>query len=209
MKIRILLYITPKFKWKYIVNWLISVWTRSKYSHAEVWTAGKDGKFVSELTPYYPCLEHKCCLHHVTHPCEGCGRVAGNPIMGTCWTATMRGDANGTVKRPASEVLDKPERWVYFEIEMDDDEFGDMEHWMTVQVLVNKGYSKWDLLKFLSPIHFPDNERNICSEFVNNALYYAEIIEKKGIISPKKLHKKLIKLGYKQTSLSSNPKKGI
>lgn len=23
-----------------------------------------------------PC-EHKGCLNHVTHPCEGCGRVAG------------------------------------------------------------------------------------------------------------------------------------
>lgn len=23
-----------------------------------------------------PC-EHKGCLHHITHPCEGCGRIAG------------------------------------------------------------------------------------------------------------------------------------
>lgn len=24
-----------------------------------------------------PC-EHKGCLHHNTHPCEGCGRIAGH-----------------------------------------------------------------------------------------------------------------------------------
>lgn len=31
---------------------------------------------VSSLRPDEPCL-HPGCLSHVTHPCEGCGRIAG------------------------------------------------------------------------------------------------------------------------------------
>jgi len=42
---------------------------------------------VSELRPYYgsdlpdgvPC-KHPGCLAHITHPCEGCGRVGGRRI---------------------------------------------------------------------------------------------------------------------------------
>lgn len=34
---------------------------------------------VSELRDGDPC-DHPGCLHHVTHPCEGCGRVAGRSV---------------------------------------------------------------------------------------------------------------------------------
>lgn len=27
-----------------------------------------------------PC-DHPGCLHHITHPCEGCGRIAGRPRL--------------------------------------------------------------------------------------------------------------------------------
>ena len=31
---------------------------------------------IARLRPNQPC-RHPGCLHHVTHPCEGCGRIAG------------------------------------------------------------------------------------------------------------------------------------
>jgi len=184
---RILFYVTPKFKWKYLANWLISVWTRSKYSHCEIhdprreWVSATKQK---EMFERYDSLLKK------------------NVPVGTMHTATMRGEDNGTVCRPASEVLTHPENWRYIEIEIENDTaFAAGMAYMDYQVKINKGYSRWDLLKFISPIHFPDNKRNICSEFCHNFLYYVGIFKKKGIVSPKKLHKKLTKLGYKAFKL--------
>lgn len=179
--IRALFYKTPKFKFKYWVNWLISIRTMSKYSHCSIWTPKEDGFFdddfiVPKLTYY----------------------------QGTCYTSTMRGDDNGTVKRDASLVLDHPERWEYVEIEMHSEFHKCIVEWMDEQVEANKGYSKWDILKFISPIHFPDTKRNICSEFVNNALCVSNVFGEDGwgIISPKAVLKKLLKCGYKVRSLS-------
>lgn len=28
-----------------------------------------------------PCGRHRNCLSHVTHPCEGCGRIRGYPVQ--------------------------------------------------------------------------------------------------------------------------------
>lgn len=33
-----------------------------------------------ELRDGEPC-DHKGCLHHISHPCEGCGRIAGKTIQ--------------------------------------------------------------------------------------------------------------------------------
>jgi len=33
-------------------------------------------EWIANLRPDEPC-DHRGCLHHVTHPCEGCGRIAG------------------------------------------------------------------------------------------------------------------------------------
>jgi hypothetical protein len=177
-KIRVLFYVTPKFKWKYRINWLISLWTRSKYSHCEIHTPDANEQFgVMWVDGHYE-------------------------AFGDMYTSTMRGDHNGTVKRPASEVLDKPEHWEYIEVEACDSGYAYMVHWMDDAVACNKGYSMWDLLKFASPIHFPDNNRNICSEFCNDALWYILCDWKGGIISPKKLHKKLSKLGYETKELA-------
>jgi hypothetical protein len=108
----------------------------------------------------------------------------------------MRGEDNGTVKRPACEVLKNPGRWDYIEVEMEECYHTDMLWYMEMQVSINKGYSIRDILKFVSPIHFPDNKRNICSEFVNNALCVADIFSNAGIISPKAVYKRLITKGY-------------
>lgn len=34
-----------------------------------------------ELRPDEPC-SHRGCLAHVSHPCEGCGRIAGQYVSG-------------------------------------------------------------------------------------------------------------------------------
>jgi hypothetical protein len=182
-KVRILLYKTPKFKWKYIVNWLISIRTWSWWSHIEIWTTGTDGDFA------YP----------PQNPRTDWAYEKG--FYGTCWTSTMRGEDNGTVKRPANEVLDHPENWDYIEIELEDHKYDNLITLMQIEVEGNEGYSKWDLLKFISPIHFPDNDRNICSEFVDYMLFQVDIFRKYGIVSPGKVAKKLIRLGCKVGSL--------
>lgn len=176
-KIRILGYVTPGFKWKYRVNWLISAWTLSKYSHVEIWTPDQN-----EFVNPYSC---------------------GLQVVGTCYTATMRGEDNGTVKRDASLVLDHPEHWEYIELEISDELYDKLIIWMDFQVATNLGYSKWDLLKFLSPIHFPDDHRNICSEFVGNALYVIRVFSDWGIITPKEVFKRLIARGHKPMKLRS------
>lgn len=42
---------------------------RERKLRAKLWDIETPSEFV-------PC-KHPGCLHHVTHPCEGCGRIAG------------------------------------------------------------------------------------------------------------------------------------
>ena len=174
-KIRILLYRTVwKLKLKYFFNWLISIRTLSKWSHIELWEPDSGTPML-----WYDYYE----------------------FTGECYTSTMRDEANGTVKRDASEVLIHPENWSYIEIEINETDYKMMMDYMENEVYLNQGYSKWDILKFISPVHFADNKRNICSEFVNNALFFACVFEIKGIVSPAKVAKKLTKLGYETKPL--------
>ena len=108
-----------------------------------------------------------------------------------CWTSTMRDEDNGTVKRDADSVLCHPENWDYKEITIFDRQYNSLMAYAEREVFYNEGYSKWDLLKFLSPWHFADDSRNICSEFVNNALVAGRILTDKGIVSPGKVNSKL------------------
>lgn len=179
--IRALFYITPKFKWKYIINWAITIWTWCWYSHCELWTPNEKGQFVHP-TVYTWCLKP-------------------SDRYGTCYSSTMRDDDNGTRSADASLVLKHPENWCYFEIAVTDEQYALLVTWMEYQVKRNKGYGKWDLLKFIMPIHFPDDLRNICSEFLNNGLCTIAILKDWGIINPKKAYKKLIKAGYKAKPL--------
>ena len=174
-KIRLACYKTPwQAKLKYWVNWLISLRTLSPYSHVEFWTADD-----TPFTRHY--------------------NVSGSlstQYLGTMWASTMRGEDNGTVKRDASGVLKHPKNWHYIEIEIDDFDYEYFLAILDLEVQHNKGYAKWDILKFISPIHFNDSERNICSELCNNMLVLIDVLTGKGIISPGKLVKKLTKLGY-------------
>ena len=189
-KIRVLIYKTPwKLKWKYVLNWIISIRTFSKYSHVEGCTADGEGLFDKQHSIGYDS----------THRHLG---YCGKDYLGTCYTSTMRGKDNGSVKRDASEVLKHPENWDYIEVDIPDQcDYDRAIEYLVYEVANNKGYSKWDTLKFISPIHFPDNLRNICSEIVNNALWMARVFVGFGIISPGAVAKKLTKKGLKIQSL--------
>lgn len=199
MKMRIIFY---KAKWgdgSFIDNaintwtWLISAKNREvgDYAHVEVWTANEDGNYEKQANAYYQGGQWNYCIPNNAH-------------MGTCWTSTMQGEDNGTVKRPASEVLKHPDRWDVCEVEVPAGyKYECGMNWMKAAVINNKGYSKWDIIRFISPIHFPDNDRNICSEFVNNALYYMGVWDKWGIVSPRRLAYKLKQAGYKIEPLNA------
>lgn len=163
-------------------TWLISAKNRKvgPYSHVEIWTPQSTGLFKRSNGSEY----------------NGHSRKIRYKPVGTCWTSTMRGKDNGTVKRPASEVIQNPKRWDCCEIEVTDGTFSELSYWMGDEVDNNMGYSKRDILKFLSPIHFPDDTRNICSEFVNDALAGCDIIKGMGIVSPRRLAYKLIQAEY-------------
>lgn len=183
-KIRVKLYKTPwKLKMKYFFNWLISIRSLSKYSHIGIWTPDDDGNFQGDLR-------------------TDIGDAIGLFIFGKCWTATMRGKDNGTVVRDASKVLKHPGNWDYIEIEIDDWDYETLIEIMQAQVNINGGYGTWDILKFVLPIHFPDDGRYICSEFVNNMLCRIDVITGCGIVLPSIVAKKLTKKGYKIQSLT-------
>jgi hypothetical protein len=187
-KIRVLLYKSKIGDGKWIDN-LISIWTRSKYSHIEIWTPNDVALFRSP-----------CSCYDKPDDCTECS-VMG--YAGTCWTSTMRGKDNGTVKRDASGVLKNPARWDYVEVEIDaPGGWPMMMAYMNCEVNCNEGYAKRDLWKFVfGKLHRPDDTRNICSEFVDKALFRAFVFYSCGIVSPKKVYKKLIAKGYKVKEL--------
>ena len=123
-------------------------WFTPRYSHWEGWIQDENGLF----RDYY--------------------YVAGitDEFLGTCYTSTMRGDNNGTVSRPASEVFIHPERWHYQEFEVTDDSFEEAKAWADERVRLNRGYSKRDILRFFMPLwllkklKLDDPVREICSE---------------------------------------------
>ena len=156
------------------------------FSHCEIQTPDENGNFVESKRVPIPCPDNKpgCCTCHYK---------LVESFVGTCWTSTMRGDHDGTVKRDASMVLTHPERWWYSEHEVSDGQFNRMIRHMEAEVRDNLGYSKWELAKFIPILrHFisPDIWRNICSEFCHNAMCVARTFSTFfAIVSPRKLAK--------------------
>jgi hypothetical protein len=155
MKIRFLFY-RAKFEWRNflktrrirLIDDLISWWTwpwnigTPPYAHVEVWLPDEVDGF--------------------THP--WCYRSRFPDYAGTCYTSTMRGEANGTVKRPASEVLTHPERWDYKEYDIRPRRYRAGLAWLEKQVKENKGYDKKASLSHLTPWRFHDKDKNNCIE---------------------------------------------
>jgi hypothetical protein len=181
MKIRIIFY---KAKWgdgSFIDNainiwtWLISAKNREvgDYAHVEVHEADERGVFIG--------------IDHL---------LKTETVYGTCWTSTMRGEDNGTVKRDAHTVLKHPDRWSYCEVEVSEAEMAIGLAYMTKEVCNNKGYSFKDTGKFFGLGILADKSRNICSEFCNNFAVKARILTGWGVISPRRLAYKLKQAGY-------------
>lgn len=194
--IRILLY-RAKFEWRNflhtrkirLIDDIISLWTwpwnigTGPYGHAEVWTPDGNGKFYRQAIDH---LETSGEKYYLSGP------------HGTCYTSTLRDKNNGTVKRPASEVLKNPERWDYIELDLPEDMYKAMLYWMENEVKNNLGYDKKAILSFLTPWRFHNKYKNICSEFVYNALVIAGVFPLPyKVISPRRLAKLLKRLYIK------------
>ncbi len=125
-------------------------WFTPPYSHSEVWIQNEFGYFIQigTMSAEVPFIN----------------------FLGNCYTSTMRGDANGTVSRPASGVFKNPKRWEYVEFEVTDESFEEAKHWADERVRLNKGYSLRDLRRFALPLwllkkfKWDDPDREICSE---------------------------------------------
>ena len=190
MKIRVLFY---KHNHPF-VNLAIQVWTglfnwRTKpYSHCEIWVPDGKGRFGGGFI-YDPSFA-----------------VA---YGGTCYTSTMRGEYNGTVKRPAGEVLNHPDRWDYFEIEISDFDYKRLLIDMDSDCSVNDGYGVRMLLQFFNPfakMRVQDARYPVCSGrvqkwLVKNIAQFIRAWCKQMLWSPRRLSRKLVKLGYKVAAL--------
>ncbi len=135
--------------WTWLFNWFTP-----GYSHVEVW--------IQSL--YFP--SH--------NPDEAITIFETSDLPGThfgfCYTSTMRGDENGTVRRAAQDVFIHPNRWHYLEFEVTDESFAEAKAWADERVRKNKGYAMKDIRRFFMPLwllkklKWDDPDREICSE---------------------------------------------
>ena len=132
-------------------------------SHIELWLPNVHGKF-----------EHFDTM-----------LVSDEEIMsdGTTYTSSMRGDRKGTCKRPASETLKNPGRWIYFEFEYPAEVHDEWIAYMDNKVENNQGYDKRLILGFLIGNVKSRDGKEICSENVqDNIIEMGKIIEKSMVI---------------------------
>ncbi len=137
------------------------------YSHMELWEPNEAREFV-----------------HIDD--------SGNPhYLGTCYTSTTRGEAKGVVKRPASEVLTHPDRWDYWEIEVDAGCWEPVKEWFREEI--GKGYDKAGAI---GCVFWNNEDPNIwfSSEIVMALLDYLGVLELvKWAISPRAAAAKITK----------------
>ena len=148
-----------------------------RYSHCEKWLPDEYGCFI------LPARERT----HLNYP----------GYAGTCYTSTLRGDAKGTCKRPAADILKHPERWHYTEHTVHDDDYDDAVEWADFQVDHNLGYNKKTIGGFFWPFRktviakdefylyagIPPR-KNICSVFCQGFDWQAGIFPAWVIWSP-------------------------
>ena len=178
MKIRVLFYkaaIDGHFLDNAISFWSgLFNWGTKGYSHCEIWWPTGDGFF------------------------DGIGTLTGKQYFyGECFTSTMRDEIDGTVIRPAYEVLRNPKRWDVCEMWVDEPHYATAIPYARTQAENNKGYDKLCIASFFFPVRFHNKSKNICSEIVQKFLVVAGILTKPKIWSPRRLSRKLIKKGYK------------
>ena len=115
---------------------------------------------------------------------------------GQCYTSTMRGKNNGTVIRPACEVIQNPKRWLYFEMGIPDELFLQAKLGAMAAVKNNCGYDRWTIASFFWFKRFGRSNQEICSEIAYSFLYDCKVFTKKGLCpSPRRLCRWLMDLG--------------
>lgn len=212
-KVRFTFYLA-KFEWRnvfkkgkklHVLDDAISWWTwlfnpgTPGYSHVVVWVPGKDGYFDFEA------MERR-------HSDDDYETVDAG-FLGICYTSTMRGDNNGTVSRPASEVFTNPKRWEYLEFEVTDESFEEAKADADAKVKKNIGYAMRTIARFFMPLpmlkwplirklKLDDPEREICSEhgegwatrlYKRNILIGTYLLHKILIRSPRRLWRDLVR----------------
>jgi len=122
------------------------------YSHIELWLPDENGLFIA-ADYHYSITSH---------------------YAGTCYTSTMRyaNGKDGTVKRPASEVLKNPGRLDYIEIDLEDEYMPLQIDYMDQSVAENKGYDKLAILSFFWIKRFHNALQYICSERIQDYILY-------------------------------------
>ena len=126
----------------------------------------------------------------------------GNWDNGECFTSTMRGEWNGTVIRPAYEVLDHPENWDFFQFDdVDLVKFEAAKGLARIAANQNHGYDKPALLSFFLPFRFGSKKHDICSEVCERFMYHTGILPSATMPSPRRLASKVMERGYKPQPL--------
>ena len=169
------------------LNWIIANstklfnWNTGSYSHCEIWLPDEEGNF--------------------TVPYVGDSRT----VTGQCFTSTMRGSVNGSVIRPACEVIKHPERWDFFEIEVEDHMYNHAISHALSAVKNNKGYDKPLIVSFFFPYRFASKGKDICSEVCMHFLNDSFVLDTTGkrVPSPRRLARWLINIGHEPKSLRS------
>jgi hypothetical protein len=148
MKVRILCYL-PAIDGHLLDNG-IDWWSRLfnlkapkelRCSHTEVWTPDELGRF--------------------EHDNQAMGHI------GSCRTSTMRKPYDGVCRRSASSVLRHPNRWNYFNIDIDDRVYQSFISDMEAKVANNLGYDKWTIASYFWYKRLGNPYKYICSEFVH------------------------------------------
>ena len=85
---------------------------------------------------------------------------------GTCYTSTIR-DHDGVCRRSASSILHHPNRWNYFNVEIDDRVYQSFIRDMDEKVANNQGYDKWTIASYFWYKRLGNPNKYICSEFVH------------------------------------------
>ncbi len=109
-----------------------------------------------------------------------------------CFTSTMRGELNGTVIRPASEVFVRPERWMVIKMYKMDFIFNRAWSLAVVAAKYNKGYDKKCIIGFFLPWRIHDKLKNICSEAVQMFLVWCGTFVILKVWSPLRLVRKIL-----------------
>lgn len=156
-------------------------WGTGPYDHAELWTPDKHGNFggVKPIGKRNPEASHQTLW------------------KGDCSTSTMRGDAKGVCKRPASEILKNPKRWDYCEIEIPDSIYEGGINYIMARIGRKIKYAFKTIASFFLPIRIHSKLEDICSELIYDVLVIWRIFKKKNKCpSPRRLSRWLTKKGY-------------